>query len=49
MDCIAEMEKEIDSYRTNKILTGQGLKDDPEWITKFKEIIEEKTGRLFLE
>jgi hypothetical protein len=37
---VKDLEYEVDRYRTNKILSGQGLQDDPEWVQKFEQIID---------
>ena len=31
---------QVSKYHTDKILSGEGLQDDPEWITKFEELLE---------
>jgi len=38
---IKDLEHEVDRYHTNKILSGKGLEDDAEWVTKLEQIIEE--------
>ena len=37
---IKDMEWQLFNHRTNKILSGRGLEDDPEWVTKFEEILD---------
>jgi hypothetical protein len=37
---IEDMERQLSNHRTNKILSGRGLEDDPEWVTKFEEILD---------
>ena len=32
-----DIERDIDRYRTRKILEGRGLEDDPEWVIKLEE------------
>jgi hypothetical protein len=35
-----ELEQELDRYQTNKILSGQGLQDDPVWVKVYRDILE---------
>ena len=37
---VKDLEYEVDRYHTNKILAGKGLEDDPEWVQKFEQIID---------
>jgi hypothetical protein len=36
-----DIEYELDRYHTNKILDGQGLQDDPAWVTKLEQMWED--------
>lgn len=38
-DILDDMKWQVVKYRTDKILSGRGLEDDPEWVGKFKEVI----------
>ena len=40
MSAIEDMKWEVMMYQTNKILQGHGLQDDPEWVEKFENIID---------
>jgi hypothetical protein len=31
---------QVSKYHTDKILSGEGLQDDPEWVVKFEELLE---------
>ena len=31
---------QVARYHTNKILSGEGLQDDPEWVVKFEELLD---------
>ena len=39
MKTAQEMERELDRYRANKILSGQGLEDDPQWVETYRDIL----------
>jgi hypothetical protein len=39
-DVINDIKWQLSSYRTNKILAGRGLEDDPEWVVKYEELVE---------
>lgn len=35
-----DMEYQLFKHRTDKILSGRGLEDDPEWVTKYEELLD---------
>jgi hypothetical protein len=37
---MSDIKFQVSSYHTNKILSGKGLEDDPEWVQKFEELID---------
>jgi hypothetical protein len=39
MKTALELEQELDRYQTNKILSGQGLEDDPEWVQTYRNVL----------
>ena len=39
-DMIKDIKWQLSSYRTNKILAGRGLEDDPEWVEKYEELLD---------
>lgn len=38
---IAKMQWDVETYRNHKIINGYGLQDDPEWVVRFEDIINE--------
>ena len=36
VDTLEVLEQMIENYRTNKQIRGEGLQDDPEWVTKIE-------------
>jgi hypothetical protein len=39
-DMIKDIKWQLSNHRTNKILSGRGLEDDPEWVTKYEELLD---------
>lgn len=39
-EVLNDVKWKVDRYHTNKILSGRGLEDDPEWVIKFEEILD---------
>jgi hypothetical protein len=40
-DALYDMKDAVDMYHINKILSGEGLQDDPEWVMRYEQIIEQ--------
>jgi len=39
-DVIKDIKWQLSFHRTNKILAGRGLEDDPEWVEKYEELLD---------
>lgn len=37
---IDDIRFQVSKYHTDKILEGRGLEDDPEWVTKYEELLD---------
>jgi hypothetical protein len=37
---MSDIKFQVSKYHTDKILSGKGLEDDPEWVQKFEELID---------